>query len=473
MDPKRKDTGVFATDAPVLGTAGMGIMGFNLGGGTPAWEFFNELNKQYDVQEVTGGEISTEDYDALVVVQPSTLDNEKMDDLVAAIKSGIPTAIFEDPLPLIQGSVTGTYEPRRNNNSGPEGGSAPEKGDLNKLWNLLQVNFNLDPMERLQKIQSELATLKQNATRQLAPARGRFPEVGNFFTNLDNLIKKASEYEARLKIKFPLSQNDWNSLKLTSVRNAFENMDSNHPIRNFVEQKLLSELDTKLGGLQERILRDPYNPFPKIPRSENFPDEFVYVGGLVNSFHTDPITSELQYCLFTCPGTLYPRASSSLDFQPLLRTRGGPLAGTTSLETFWTGGVFGTPRRFNPDRTRYPGSGEQEVIAATISGAVKDGNQTNQINVVLVADVTCLQILSLIYAAAAPSLTSPLDVDNVTLSLNLVDHLAGETSLLDIRNRRRLHRTLEEFENSIEEAQGSGFPYYSDGGKLHSGNPAG
>ena len=55
---KKKTLGVFATDAPVLGTAGMGIMGFNLGGGTPAWEFFNELNKQYDVQEVTGGEIS-------------------------------------------------------------------------------------------------------------------------------------------------------------------------------------------------------------------------------------------------------------------------------------------------------------------------------------------------------------------------------------------------------------------------------
>ena len=96
---KKKTLGVFATDAPVLGTAGMGIMGFNLGGGTPAWEFFNELNKQYDVQEVTGGDISPDDYDALVVVQPSTLDNEKMDDLVAAIKSGIPTAIFEDPFP--------------------------------------------------------------------------------------------------------------------------------------------------------------------------------------------------------------------------------------------------------------------------------------------------------------------------------------------------------------------------------------
>ncbi|MDC0646182.1 Gldg family protein [Opitutales bacterium] len=451
---QKKTLGVFATDAPVLGTAGMGIMGFNLGGGTPAWEFFTELNKQYDVQEVTGGELSPEDYDALVVVQPSTLDNEKMDDLVAAIKSGIPTAIFEDPLPLIQGSVTGTYEPRRNNNSGPDqGGSAPEKGDLNKLWDLLQVNFNLDPMERLEKVQTELSSLKQNATRTLAPARGRFPEVGTFFTNLDNLINKASEYEARLKSNSSLSQNDWNSLKLSSLRTVFEKMDSNHPIRNFVEQRLLSDLDTKLGGLQERILRDPYNPFPKIQRSENFPDEFVYVGGLPNSFHSDPITSELQYCLFTCPGTLYPKSTSSLDFQPLLRTRGGVLAGTTSLETFWTGGVFGTPRRFNPDRTKYSGSGAQEIIAASISGNVEDGNQTNQINVILVADVDMLADPFFNIRSRGPESDFPLDVDNVTLALNLIDDLSGETSLLEIRNRRRLHRTLEEFEKSIEEAR--------------------
>jgi hypothetical protein len=377
-----------------------------------------------------------------------------MDDLVAAIKSGIPTAIFEDPLPLIQGSVTGTYEPRRNNNSGPDqGGSAPEKGDLKKLWDLLQINFNLDPMERLEKIQSELSSLKQNATRSLAPARGRFPEVGTFFSNLDTLIKKASEYEARLKSNSSLSQNDWNSLKLSSLRTVFEKMDSNHPIRNFVEQRLLSDLDTKLGGLQERILRDPYNPFPKIQRSENFPDEFVYVGGLPNSFHSDPITSELQYCLFTCPGTLYPKSSSSLDFQPLLRTRGGARAGTTSLETFWTGGVFGTPRRFNPDRTLYPGSGAQEVIAASISGKVEDGNQTNQINVILVADVDMLADPFFNIRSRGPESDFPLDVDNVTLALNLIDDLSGEESLLEIRNRRRLHRTLEEFEKSIEEAR--------------------
>ena len=121
----KKKLGVFATDAPLLGTGGMGIMGFNMGGGTPAWEVISELRKQYDVQEVTGGEISKDDYDALLVVQPNNLDNEKLDNLIAAIKSGIPTAIFEDPLPLIQGGLTGTYDPRRNNQGGGGPGQPP------------------------------------------------------------------------------------------------------------------------------------------------------------------------------------------------------------------------------------------------------------------------------------------------------------------------------------------------------------
>ena len=37
--------------------------------------------------------------------------------------------------------------------------------------------------------------------------------------------------------------------------------------------------------------------------------------------------------------------------------------------------------------------------------------------------------------------------------MNLIDRLAKEDRLLEIRNRRRLHRTLEEFEKSIEEAR--------------------
>ena len=453
----KKKLGVFATDAPLLGSGGMGIMGFNMGGGSPAWEVISELRKQYDVQEVTGGEISKDDYDALLVVQPNNLDNEKMDDLIAAIKSGIPTAIFEDPLPLIQGGLTGTYEPRRNNQGGGGPGQppppAPEKGDLNKLWDLLGVHFNVNPKERLAAIIKELNDLQLNASRSLAPARGKFPEVGKFFSKLDELVKKASEYNARLNANSPLNSSDWDSLKLDELRKTVQDLDYNHPIRNFVEQRLLSNVETRLNGMGKRVVRDPYNPFPKIPRSENFPDEFVYVGGLSNSFGDGPETSELQYCLFTCPGSIYPKGNSALTFKPLLSTRGGNLAGTTSVDNFWTGGVFGSPRRFNPDRTIYAGSGDAEIIAANISGTIKDGNQTNQMNVILVADADVLADPFFNIRSRGPDSDFPLDVDNVTLCLNLIDSLSGENSLLEIRNRRRLHRTLEEFEKSIEAAR--------------------
>ena len=93
------------------------------------------------------------------------------------------------------------------------------------------------------------------------------------------------------------------------------------------------------------------------------------------------------------------------------------------------------------------------MIGASISGEVQDGNQTNQMKVILVADSDVLADPFFNIRSRGPDSDFPLDVDNVTLSLNLIDSLSGEISLLEIRNRRRLHRTLEEFEKSIEAAR--------------------
>ena len=177
------------------------------------------------------------------------------------------------------------------------------------------------------------------------------------------------------------------------------------------------------------------------------------MGGKENSFHGGSITSELQYCLFTCPGAIYENPKSTLTFEPLLKTRGGDLTGQTSLDNFWTGGVFGTPRRFNPQRTLYSGSNLSETIGASIGGSVQDGNKTNDINVILIADIDVLADPFFNIRSRGPESDFPLDVDNVTLSLNLIDSLAKEDQLLQIRNRRRIHRTLQEFEKSIEEAR--------------------
>ncbi|MBT7740879.1 MAG: hypothetical protein HN727_03670 [Opitutae bacterium] len=447
----------------MMGSAEMGMMGISMGGGSPPWEFVSELRKQYDVQEVTGGPINKGDYDALVVVQPSTLDEEKLGDLIAAIKAGVPTAVFEDPLPLIHGGFPGTYEPRRSNQQGGGPGQppppAPSKGDISKLWSLLGVHFNVAPKDRLAGIRRELGILRATANQTLAPLRGRFPEVGGFFSKLGELDAKAAEFEARVKANSPLAQSDWDSLKLEDLRETVRKLDYNHPIRQGVEQRLIAPVEERLKGLEKRVLRDSYNPFPKIERNEEqFPSEFIYVGGTENSFGDTEVTSELQYLLFTCPGSLHDSGAKGLKFTPMLRTR-GPVddkskgTGATSLDNFWTGGVFGSPRRFNPARTLYQGNGTSQVIGAFISGQVRDGNSTNELNLSLVADADVLADPFYNIRSRGPESDFPLDVDNVTFALNIVDKLAGETKFLDIRNRRRLHRTLEEFEKSIEEAR--------------------
>ena len=284
------------------------------------------------------------------------------------------------------------------------------------------------------------------------PYRGRIVEVGTFFTNLNNLINKTSEFEARLNANSSLSTSDWNSLQLTTLRDSVSNLDYSHPVRNFIEQKLLDGIDTRLKGLEKEFSETLTIHSLRSPGRKIFQmNLFMWVHG--NSFDDSTITSELQYCLFTCPGAIYSKPNSSLTIKPLLKTRGGQLSGTTSLDNFWTGGVFGTPRRFNPDRTLYPGSGQSEVIAAEIKGSVLDGNNTNQMNVILVADIDVLADPFFNIRSRGPESDFPLDVDNVTLSLNLIDSLAKEDKLLDIRNRRRLHRTLQEFEKSIEEAR--------------------
>ena len=316
-----------------------------------------------------------------------------------------------------------------------------------------RVHFNVNPKDRITAIIKVFNELRINANQSIPQSWRKLPQVASFFAKIDELVKKASEFDARVNANAPLSSSEWDSLKLDELRKTIQELDYNHPIRNSIEQHLLSNVETRLNGMGKRIVRDPYNPFPKIPRSENFPDEFVYVGGLPNSFGNGPETSELQYCLFTCPGSIYPKGNSALTFKPLLSTRGGNLAGTTSIDNFWTGGVFGSPRRFNPQRTLYSGNGNAEILAANITGPVEDGNQTNNMNVILVADADVLADPFFNIRSRGPDSDFPLDVDNVTLCLNLVDSLSGENSLLDIRNRRRLHRTLEEFEKSIEEAR--------------------
>jgi ABC-2 type transport system permease protein len=138
---ERKKLGIVKTDVPLFG-------GFSMQGQTEESQIVAELKKQYDVVEVDPSKPIDKRFDVMLAVQPSTLNPDAMQNFVAAVKAGQPTAVFEDPFPFpsgqFWGNIPGTSQPKQ-----PPGGmmgmfgggQAEPKGDINQLWKLLGVQM--------------------------------------------------------------------------------------------------------------------------------------------------------------------------------------------------------------------------------------------------------------------------------------------------------------------------------------------
>ncbi len=134
--PVRKKLGVLKTDAKLMG--GFDQRSFQQ---SPQQPIVEELAKQYDVAEVNAASpIDVEKYDVMLAVQPSSLSPEEMINFVAAVKAGVPTAIFEDPIVALD-QIPGTGDPKpQNNQMMMMGGQGPQpKGDIRPLWKLLGI----------------------------------------------------------------------------------------------------------------------------------------------------------------------------------------------------------------------------------------------------------------------------------------------------------------------------------------------
>lgn len=140
--PTRKRLGVVNTEARMMG-------GFSFAGGMPErterQAIIEELSKQYEVSEVDCGTPVPRDlYDVLMVVQPSSLGPEELTNLVEAVQSGIPTAIFEDPLPQFY-NMPGTGDPKQSPGGMFGGGGQEPKGDIRALWDALGISIQGEP----------------------------------------------------------------------------------------------------------------------------------------------------------------------------------------------------------------------------------------------------------------------------------------------------------------------------------------
>ena len=68
---------------------------------SPEWSVVEELRKQYEVVEIQPNSRIEEEVDGLLVVLPSTLADDEMDNVMDFIRSGVPALLLVDPLPVV------------------------------------------------------------------------------------------------------------------------------------------------------------------------------------------------------------------------------------------------------------------------------------------------------------------------------------------------------------------------------------
>jgi ABC-2 type transport system permease protein len=200
----RKTVGILETPVKMYG-------GFNFQtmASDPSWPVVSELNKQYEVVQVSAKEPITRKLDGLLLAMPSTLTQPELDNLKEYVRRGNPTLILEDPLPVIDVRLSpslpanATQSPfQQNQLSAPE-----EKGDIHGFMRDLGLSFNAglvtwdtyNPHPDMLQLQPEIIFVgKGNETEDafspLNPASSRLQEV--VFLYAGNMSKgKDSKFE--------------------------------------------------------------------------------------------------------------------------------------------------------------------------------------------------------------------------------------------------------------------------------------
>lgn len=205
------------------------------------------------------------------------------------------------------------------------------------------------------------------------------------------------------------------------------------------------------------IVWNAYNPHPSLA---DLPPEIVFVGagsGAADAFNEDQaVTKGLQEVVMIFAGVLRQRGGAGLEFTPLLRTNKS--GGTLQFSDATTQSFMG-PQGINPNRRHFQ-TGLAYTLAARIQGKPaaepapkKEGEKAAaakpaEINAIAIAD---LDLISEQFWAIRRQSPENLNFDNIPFVLNCVDILAGDLALVQLRNRRHMHRTLSRLEDMNRE----------------------
>lgn len=136
---QKRKVGILNTDAQLFGS-------FNFQTFEPGrnWLIVEELKQQFEVIQVSPDAPIEEKLDVLIVPMVSSLSQPQIDNLVAYVSKGHPTLLLDDPMPFSNPRLA-AKEPKQRPQNPMMGMQQPPpvpKGDLSKLMNLLNIDFD-------------------------------------------------------------------------------------------------------------------------------------------------------------------------------------------------------------------------------------------------------------------------------------------------------------------------------------------
>ncbi len=404
---KRKKVGVLTTDAKLYGSFDMQSMSQ-----TPNQAIIEELQKQYDLVQVDPTNPIKDRYDVLLAVQPSSLAPAQMENFIAAVKTGQPTAIFEDPFPLFAQDVPGTLAPKQ-----PPGGMNPfmqrqppqPKGDVAKLWRVLGVdfnggdvvwqNYNPYPKFRDNGAQKEFVFIEDKA----------MPEP----FNEENAITSGTQ-----QLLFPcpgsLSGQRTSSLKFTPLVTATFKETGVVPYDQIIERSLFGPR---------------FNP--ALPYIEKLTGERYVIAAR--------ITGKLK-------AENLPMSDKAADDEQMTEEE---MTDEEADEHAHDDDDHDHAHDHEHNHEHAPGQGHSPGdLGAKLAQAAPGPAKDAEIDVVVVSDMDCLYsvFFQIRQRGADEGDEIQWHFENVPFVLNILDSLAGDDSLIAIRKHRPVYRTLSRVE---------------------------
>jgi len=414
-DSKRKRLGIVNTDAQLFGGFDMQRMGQ-----IPKQLIVEELEKQYEVVRIDPNAPIQEKLDVMLVVQPSSLGQPQMENLVAFIRGGTPTAIFEDPMPVMMG-VPGTSQPKMPAGGMMGMGAPPEpKGDIRLLWNELGIGVvGADQM-------------------------------GTF--NADVVWQDYNPYK-----------------KAQGFREITKEWVFASPQAPGAEVSL-NPADGIVSGLQQILLLYPGGVLDqKSPGIEVTP--LVSTGSSAGTIgyqdlmagSRDPMSREFKRQPSPQPITLAVRIRTKAPAAPAAAspaTPGAPPAPATKSSSL-RGTLESVTRTVSTEIAQALPPGLPGPPSGTDAPAATGAPEANspaaatpaQLNVIYVSDVDMMHS-EFLRVRAQPNMSDiEWKFDNVTFVLNVIDDLAKDDRFLDVRKKQTRHSTLKLVESQTSAAR--------------------